>query len=190
MARRRRRSKKWVSWLIILILLVAAGVVVYLVWDNYFNDRNDDGVEGRLSDVERVVRKEDKKEKNDEKVEEEKNDDGENVDNKKVVQYEGEDPNKAEELSGVVTYAGVLGNDLMIRVNIDQYLSGGSCGLSLIRDDVVQYSNVVNVVDSAATATCEGFNVPIAEIGSGSYQIIIKITSGEKVGVIRGEVNV
>ena len=64
MARRRRRSKKWVSWLIILILLVAAGVVVYLVWDNYFNDRNDDGVEGRLSDVERVVRKEDKKEKN------------------------------------------------------------------------------------------------------------------------------
>ena len=89
-----------------------------------------------------------------------------------------------------MTYAGVLGNDLMIRVNIDQYLSGGSCGLSLIRDDVVQYSNVVNVVDSAATATCEGFNVPIAEIGSGSYQIIIKITSGEKVGVIRGEVNV
>ena len=39
----------------------------------------------------------------------------------KYDEYAGEDPNEREDLTGVVTYAGVNGNNLMIRVNIDQH---------------------------------------------------------------------
>ena len=165
MARRRRRSKKWLFRLGFLILVVAALVVVYLVWVNYFKDEQkiDEGEE-------EVVMVE---EKQPEEVIDERQ--AEVVEKPETVQYEGEDPNVAEELSGVVTYAGVTGEKLMIRVNINQYLSSGTCELRLLlEDDVVVYS--------------EGFDVPVAGWGAGKYAIIINMTAGEKTGVINGEV--
>ena len=41
MPKRRRRNKKWTSRLIFLVLLIIAGIIVYLVWDGYFNDKED-----------------------------------------------------------------------------------------------------------------------------------------------------
>ncbi|MBR3230847.1 hypothetical protein IKF73_02370 [Candidatus Saccharibacteria bacterium] len=179
MARRRRRSKKWLFRLGFLILVVAALVVVYLVWVNYFKDEQkiDEGEE-------EVVMVE-------EKQPEEVIDEGqaEVVEKPETVQYEGEDPNVAEELSGVVTYAGVTGEKLMIRVNINQYLSSGTCELRLLlEDDVVVYSDTAGIVSAATTSTCEGFDVPVAGWGAGKYAIIINMTAGEKTGVINGEV--
>ena len=178
MAQTRKRKKTWISWAILLVLLIGAGAVVYLVWDNYFNDKKNNNEEQKTEQVE----------------EKESNENGEegNVDSekKKVEQYDGEDPNKAETLSGVVTYAGVSGDKLMIRVNIDQYLEGGECGLTLSRAGTSIYSSIANVVGNASTATCEGFDVPINELGGGVAEINININSGERSGTIRGEVNI
>lgn len=181
MARRRKRSKKWISTLFILILLVAACVIVYLVWDNYFNDDKDkSGVE------ETAISEEEKPEEETEPIEEQ-----EIVEKEETIQYEGENPNSANELSGVVTYAGAVDNKLMIRVNINQYLSGGSCSLRLLFEgDVNMYGEVVEIVDSASTSTCAGFDVPLEKLSSGHYLIIINVASGDKTGVINGEVDV
>lgn len=184
-AKKRRRSRKWLSWLIILILLIVAFMVCFLVWDNYFNDNktNEQEVQEQIINKE----KEDENEKSIDKITEENKDD---VDDKKVIQYEGDDPNLSEELSGSVTYAGVLNDKIAIRVNIDQYLSDGICVLNLISNGDTVYDESANIVNSASTATCEGFDVPVSNVGTGAYGIEVRITSGEKSGIIKGEVEI
>ena len=185
--RKRNKSKKWISRFAILILLVFAAAVVYLVWDSYFkvNDK-------KMDDEQQIFRQIEEEEKVEEGLEEvipeTKEEELSRDEEKKVVQYEGEDPNKSESLSGVVTYAGVSDDKLMIRVNIDQFLNSGECALSLVRGGAAIYSDITSVVSSAATATCEGFDVPVEQIGSGSVEIKIVVRAGEKTGTINGRV--
>ena len=108
---------------------------------------------------------------------------------KKTEQFDGNDPNLNNGLTGVITYVGVSGGNLIIRVNIDQYLASGNCRLELLRDDNVIYGEVVEIIDSAATATCSGFNVATSGIGNGKTNINILLTSEGKTGIIKGEVN-
>jgi len=182
-----RKRKNWVKYVggLILIAVMAGGG--FLVWKSFETREPEAGDEPVVTEPAEVKEDEKKEEVEDEvKSEESKVDTGK----EEIKQFDGNDPNAGEKLTGVITYAGVNDGNLMVRVNIDQYLTEGTCKLELVRGESVVYNETVGVIDSAATATCEGFNVPIAEIGSGSYQIIIKITSGEKAGVIRGEVNV
>ena len=176
--RRRRRSKRWLGKVLFLVLIIVAGVVCYLVWDNYFRDKAPEkpGDNSReTTKVEEVKKSEPEQET-------------EVVEKEKVKQYEGEDPNVADDLTGVVTYAGVNSNELMIRVNIDQYLAGGSCKLTLLQDGAVVYSDTAEIIDSASTATCAGFNVPVANLSSGETGIRIELDASGKRGVIVGEV--
>ena len=180
MAQKRKRSnKKWIFWILMIGLFAAAAIVCYLVWNSYFRDKKEDKpVEEEQSLVEESEGNEDGSEETVEVIEK-----------KKVVLYEGEDPNEKQELTGVVTYAGVNGDNLMIRVNIDQYLDSGVCELNLVQSGVV-YSDTANIVSSATTATCEGFNVPVSRLSGGDYGIVIKISSGDKSGTINGEVRI
>ena len=104
---------------------------------------------------------------------------------KTPVKYDGENPNDLEILTGSVTYAGVAGDKLIIRVNIDQYLGSGTCSLTL-----GNYSNSVNISPSASTSTCEGFDIALSDLGnmSGNSQFTINLSSGDKAGTITGEV--
>lgn len=184
MVQKRKRSKKWIYWVVVLVLMVTAGVVAYLVWDNYFRDNGEGNNEQKTVAVE---------EKKDEEKKEEavdNNDSEREAEKEKVTAYEGGNPNKAEGLTGAVTYAGVSpdGKELVIRVNIDQYLGGGSCELNLVQGGVV-YKDMANITSSASTATCEGFNVPAGGL-SGDYEIMIYMSSGEKTGTIKGKVSV
>lgn len=183
MEKRRRRNRKWISRLIILVLLIVAAVVCFLVWDNYFNDKKEQSVDVDTQKIE---------EKESEVVEVEQETDSSNIEEKKeTVQYDGDNPNNSDELTGVITYAAASGDDLLIRVNIDQYLSEGSCELRLVlENDVNVYSDKVDIVSSAMTSTCEGFNIPLSVIGGGNYKIYINMMSGNMTGVINGEVSV
>ena len=182
--RKRRKNRKWILKLIIVLLLVAAVFVCYFVWDSYFKDKD--------GDIE-TTHKEQETEKV-EKVEEtevagEEGGKGNVAEKEKVVQYEGEDPNDLEELTGVVTYAGVVDGNLMIRVNIDQFLSGGSCTLSLIKEGSNVYSETTEIVSMVSTSTCDGFDV-VQGLSSGNYNIVIILNSEGKTGRISGEVSI
>ena len=178
---RRKRSKKWISWLIILALLIAAGVVCYFVWDNYFNDKKQD------NDIKTETSEQIKEEK---KSEEATINEGNEEDGQKVKQYEGENPNKASELSGVITYAGVVDGKVMIRVNIDQYLEEGRCTLNILNGSEVVYENTTNIMGSATTSTCEGFDLSASALSSGAYKVLIKIETNDKNGTIEGSLNI
>ena len=110
-------------------------------------------------------------------------------DPKKQTQNEGSDPNSSKTLTGALTRADVTNNKLIIRVNIDQYLSGGSCALTLTSGSKT-YTDVANITDAASTSTCAGFDIPVEKLSSGSWSISIKITSGDKEGTISGKVTV
>lgn len=160
-------------------MVLAAVIVGVVIWKN--NQNSDDGSdEQETVEVEDSEKEEENGEGNSEEV----------VDEKKVVQYDGEDPNEAGELFGVVTYAGVNDDVLMIRVNIDQYVTSGSCELSLLRDGNTIYSSTVSAVPDVATAICEGFDVPVSGLGNGKTEISIKLNADGKSGVIRGEVEI
>lgn len=191
--RRRRRSKKWAYWLVVLALVAVAAGVGYKVWDEYFRDDNgtsevvDSGGSGK-EPAEVVKPKEDVGGK-EENIDENENTDEEVLPPAKP-QYDGANPNTSNGVTGVITYAGVSDGVLVVRVNIDQYLSGGSCALALAQDGASLYEETVKVVDLAATSTCEGFNVPVTKINrSGEVGIRIMVTSGEKSGIIESEVN-
>ena len=149
------------------------------MWDAYFRDKQGDKVEISGGQTEIV---EDSTVKTTE-VEEV-------VEKPKTIQYDGDDPNDLEELSGVVTYAGVTGDNLMIRVNIDQYLEGGTCELNLMRGGDIMHSETAEIVGNVTTSTCEGFDIPVNEVGSGNVEIIIHLKSGNKNGVINGGIGI
>lgn len=105
---------------------------------------------------------------------------------KTPAKYDGNDANTYENLTGFVTYVGKSGDKLMIRVSIDQYLSSGSCVLEL-----GDYTASANISASAATSTCEGFDIPLSALGglSGDVDFVINLASGEKIGTINGSAN-
>ena len=108
-----------------------------------------------------------------------------------VVQYEGNDPNKNDVITGAVTYAGVNGGELMVRVNIDQFLNGGECVMTIYDGGgAAVYEARAEVVDSAATSSCAGFNVPVGGIENGSYEVVIGVVSEGKKGEIRRTVEI
>ena len=177
---KRRRKKSWISWVLILILLIAAGVVCYLVWESYFKEK--EVVSPVENNVTEVIEEED--------VEVKPEEPEKPVEKEEIVQYEGENPNELNEITGAVTYAGVSGDKLMVRVNIDQYLNGGECMLLLSVAGNIVYSNVARVVDAASTATCEGFDVPVSLLETGDYEIVVRVEAGGKKGEIKGGVRI
>ena len=197
MAQKRKNRRKWVYWFVILLLLVAAGVIVYLVWNSYFKPKNADVHEDNVVEVAKDKNKEESDTSNSDIKQDSVsagNDSNANEaerekEKEQVAAYEGNNPNYNNQLTGALTYAGVNGGILMIRVNIDQYLDSGTCRLSL--EGGTEYSDVANVVGGAATSTCEeGFDIPVSELASGTYKIIIDLNSGDRKGTIEGEVSV
>lgn len=190
--KRRRNRMKWLGWFVVLALLVTAAVVGYKVWEEYSKD---DGVNSSEEEIKDSDSKSDAENGTDSNKlvndsEDKKDEDDEEEEFPIVMQYEGENPNTSGGITGVVTYAGVSGDTLLIRVNIDQYLASGSCALALSQDGAVFYEETVGVVDSASTATCEGFNIPISKVKtSGTIGIVVLVKLGEKSGVIEGEVS-
>lgn len=186
---RKRRNRKWLYWVVFVVLAILAAGAGYKVWEVYFREEKvaQEVSGGTDEPVEKPVEKvEDELE-----VSEEREEEVTELEIPTKPQYDGTNPNTQSGLTGVVTYAGVNDGVLMVRVNIDQFLTEGNCSLVLAKDGASLYTETVRVVDSAATATCEGFNIQTEKIGaSGNIGIRIMIKSGDKSGIIEGEVEI
>ncbi len=174
-----RKRKNWLKYIATVILVVVLAIGGFMVWRSFQEDE-EEPVKDVSTPVEQTPAKESESEPKAKTETEAK---------KKVEQFDGEDPNANTGLTGVITYAGVSGGNLMVRVNIDQYLANGTCKLKLSATSGVVYEETVDVTDSASTATCKGFNIATTKLPSGKININILVTSGEKTGTIEGEVN-
>lgn len=179
---KRRKQNHW--WIIMTVIIMIVGGVVFAVIAS--RPQGSDEPKGDESIVEEPGDTVEKKEGGTEVS----NDKSDTTEKKKVEQYDGDDPNTADSLSGVVTYAGVNGNNFSVRVNIDQYLENGKCELILKRNDATIYSSIANIISNASTATCEGFDVPVENLGGGMVSININLSADGRTGQIRGEGNI
>lgn len=178
----RRRNKRWIGWVFLLVLVIAAIVVVVLVNNNFFGEKNKE--ESRIDSG--VSKQEEPKNTNTTANEAEKTEETK----KDVPQYSGDNPNEADSLSGVVSYADVNSGELIIRVNINQFLSTGSCKLNITKNGANVYSEEVNIEESVSTSTCNGFKIPVNNLTSGDLQIEIELESEGKTGRINGKVRI
>ena len=69
-------------------------------------------------------------------------------------------------------------------------MNEGKCSLAILNDNNEIYSEEANIVGSVATSTCEGFDVPVSELGNGKFELRIVLKSSDKTGIISGEVNI
>jgi len=108
-----------------------------------------------------------------------------------VDQYEGDDPNTYETLTGSITHAESDGTNLVIRVNIDQNLPRpiGNCRLSLTSGDREFMTNTSIISTGSIYSSCEGFDIPLDQLAPGDWKIDILLTYGEKNGTLTGEVH-
>lgn len=168
-----RRRPILVIILIILILVIALAVSKFIASKNQPEETK----------REETVKVEEKTEKTPTESTDE------DLEKPKVVQNDGADPNELEEITGVVTYTGVLNGKLIIRLNLDQYLSSGNCTLTLNFGEK-SVIKTAKIIDSASTSTCEGFDIPTSELGSGTWQYSVEIKADGKAGKLNGEVNI
>lgn len=179
--RRNNRKKLWWGGGI-LIVIVAVVVVVIVVNKNR-----------ELEPVKKQEQKQDQIIESTEKENESKGLEEQNLEELKkedIKQYDGESPNKAEALTGVISYAGVVGDALIVRTNIDQYLAEGSCTLNLVQNDSTVYSEVVVIESSVSTSTCNGFQIPTSKFPAGKIMVEVTLESSGKYGKIEKELNI
>ena len=176
---RRKRDFRWVKWLVFLVLIVVAIVMVIVVKNTYFSEKVDEGNRGTTNTEEHKDKQSEEDVKDENKQQEDK-----------APQYEGESPNKSEVLTGVITYADVVDGELIIRVNINQFLQSGSCDLTISRNGVTYYSQSAAIQESVTTSTCDGYKIPITELPKGDLSVEINLSSEEKSGKITGRVRI
>ena len=177
----RKRDFRWAKWVVVFILVAIAVVVAFLIKKNYFDKKND--INNQVSSS---------VDRSDNKKPEEKPDNTEEeilVQKEEIPQYAGDSPNKAETLTGVISYAGVSNNNLVVRVNIDQFLEDGSCKIDVIKDGNNIYTQTVPIQESVTTSTCNGFDIPVTQLTNGNLQIEVTVESGSRSGKMVGEVN-
>lgn len=181
MRRKKQKTRRILRFVIIVLILAAVGFCIYkFFFEEKKTPQEDTPTDQQIVVVDPVS-----------KTVEQKPEEGNPEENKKPVQtYEGGNPNENEKLTGVITYAGATSNNVIIRVNIDQYVDGGTCVLKLIQNDSIKYEESSNLIADVSTSTCEGFNIARAKIEDGNYIIRIELSSNGKTGSISGELNI
>lgn len=187
MTTKKRKNKQIIRVLILVGIFAGVCGLFFLAWNLFFKTSDPEPVQDSTTTV--AVKEKKREEKKTEEKKEETPAPQETPEDQTPVQYDGEDPNNKDVLTGVITHAEKVDDKLVIRVNIDQYLIGGSCILALTKDGETIFNDGVAIIETASTSTCEGFDVPMIEGMDGALiGIQIDINADGKTGTINGEV--
>jgi hypothetical protein len=85
-------------------------------------------------------------------------------------------------LTAYITAKNVVDGQLQIRVLIEQYLSSGDCQIT-----IGNFDSQVSVIQNPSSSSCAGWDIPLAQLGSGRQAITISITSDDKSVAITDE---
>jgi hypothetical protein len=84
----------------------------------------------------------------------------------------GNGSNKAS-VSAEITAANQNGETLQVRTLIQLVTNEGTCTVSLKRSDGKTYSEQASVQALSSATTCSGFNIPVSELGSGTWDLTV-----------------
>ena len=108
-------------------------------------------------------------------------------DQKIIVQYEGDNPNELDYLTGLITYTEVSDGKLIAMVSIDQYLSDGVCVAGL-RNGSQTATSIEQAIEADASTSHCAIEMSLAGVSSGKYQLEVVISSGNKTGTLTSNV--
>ncbi|RYC73442.1 hypothetical protein [Candidatus Nanosyncoccus nanoralicus] len=78
-------------------------------------------------------------------------------------QYEGQDVNQLDKLTGTITYSEKSGDKYRIRVNINQFLKlPGTCKLTVTSASTIVHTQTVSIISNPSSGSCEGFDIPLS----------------------------
>ena len=170
---RRKKNKQQIIIIVIIILLLLGGGA-FFYWfsltqsdNNHLNDKTNDNSKTKID--------------NDSKNET-------NNENEKTIN----DPQQntvasSPEINGFLTSKNISDSALILRVQINELLPNGTCSLILSNGANIVTKNS-DLINSATSSSCYGFDVPLAELSNGTWQIKITIQSGDRTGIITDEV--
>lgn len=110
----------------------------------------------------------------------------------KAPQYEGEDPNTLNELTGDITYIDIDPdtNVLHSAVMINQLLNeSGQCVYNIKRDDVVIRTASAATSNDPSNSVCGPFSVSVEGL-SGAYRVEVIVTGDNKQGIITQDIQI
>ena len=102
------------------------------------------------------------------------------------AQYDGENPNKAESLSGLITYAGVSEGSFLVNISIDQYVSG-NCDI-VLENSAGQTNTYQAAIVAGPTSGFCSYEGPVP--AAGTWKITVKLSGNGKTGTVTGEVKI
>lgn len=111
-------------------------------------------------------------------------------DQKVIVQYEGENPNELDHLTGIITYAEIADNTLSSMVSIDQYLGSGTCTARLKSGEQIILTVEKDIEADASTSHCGPITMNLSGIGGGRYSLEVEISGGGKTGIVTSKVEI
>lgn len=157
-----------------ILLFLLAGLAAYWVLTRNSENNNDAATESSTSETVSTI------EEIDETAASEEED--------ATVQYEGEDANTYENLTGAIINATVLRSVLTVNVTIDQSLTEGTCTMILTNgDEEMSYSADIEM--DVQTSMCI-FEEDVSLLVGGTWQIEVLLESGNRVGTITGSVEI
>ena len=106
-----------------------------------------------------------------------------------TIQFEGGDPNQSPELSGYISHASNERGTLRVNVTIAQSLTSGTCTL-IMTDETGEEANFTADIEMDVTTAMCNFEENVSTLAPGTWQLEVLLESGDKVGTVKGSVEI
>lgn len=108
--------------------------------------------------------------------------------------YEGGSVQDSDTLTGNISGISVAGNNLSIRVTINQYITDpdGRCELTLTAPSGATYDYWSDLIQNPQTTSCYGWDIPVSELGgnvSGHWTAKVVVNGDGRTGTFTQEVD-
>ena len=108
--------------------------------------------------------------------------------------YEGGNIQDSKTLTGTINGISMAGNNLSIRVTVNQYISDpdGRCELTLTSPTGATYNYWSDLIQNPQTTSCYGWDIPLSDFGgsiSGHWVAEVKVSGDNRTGTFTEEVD-
>ena len=192
-SQKKARKNKVIVWsLFFLVLIILAGVIVYQILKDNKSRSKTPSLAESTQNIENKIEKTNIPESKTINSEDGTPEDAAAGRTPKTPEkYEGQDVNQLEKLTGTITYSAKAADKYRIRVNIDQFLKlPGTCKLTVLSASKVVYTDSVSVISNPSSGSCEGFDIPLSKLPSGTYDFKIEVNANQKTGIIEGKATI
>ena len=186
----RRSNRRCFIWLFVILFLIVVGLSIYYFFLKEQPKKSISETKNTTSVTDNKQEKPTKEESKNISPDGTKEDEESGKTPKTPPQYEGEDINKLNRLTGVINYKGINSDKLMLRLTIDQLLHSGNCQLTITSTSGKTVAKTANIEPGPSSSSCRGFDIPLDQLEKGEHKIKIEVTADNKTGIFEDAVTI